>query len=647
MSINQSLQLAIIHFNAGRLHEAENLYHAILQEQPNHPDANYNLGLLAGQMGKLDLGLAYLQRAWESEPTNEIICLTLAECLLNLDRSSDALRIIKDTMQLSELNDQKAEYLQQLATSIVTGERPEISIEAEFCDLFNAGHYAALEGQLTPLMKKFPNWPAGWHLKGITLLAQNKDGETELRSAVSLNPNDAAYHSSLAQQLFQKGDLVKAISSFQAVVKLQPDLKEAHHNLSKLLFETKSFDDAKHSYHASVPDVSIDQISVCDILGVKEFCCKTGSPYQLVQPAHSISVAMPKYIGVKFGAATGVTESNELYVAELSQAKILAKHSIVILNQNTVLNDNLVHPLGNSVDLRFELAVKSQAHKKIMIDQSAFKTVHAERGIHLSGPSTFVYGHWVFEHLPKIKLFDAVPKYNTYPVYVDAAMPASHYQALELLTQGKRKVIPIESDTSVEFDKLVVAPTFTFIPFSTKPNTPVNIHIAPASQEAAMFLRERILSALNLNADRIPSKQHGRRIFIGRKHTGRTLINQVEIQELLSSYGFEVIYPEEHTFDQQVKIFNEAEYVFGPNGSAFSNVIFCKKGSKIVSFVQSYGSNFSSWPQVLEQLGLRHLYVAGHAISESSWHEHHFDYVVPIPLVKQALEYYGLRISPS
>src|ERR1039457_4021496 len=90
LSLDIALQQAVTHHQAGRLQEAERLYRAILQSHPHQPDANHNLGVLAGQVGQHAAGLPYLQNAWKIDPDKEQFCLTLTECLLKMDRSSDA-----------------------------------------------------------------------------------------------------------------------------------------------------------------------------------------------------------------------------------------------------------------------------------------------------------------------------------------------------------------------------------------------------------------------------------------------------------------------------------------------------------------------------------------------------------------------------
>ena len=52
LTLDQALQQAVAAHREGKLQDAELLYRAILQSQPNHPDANHNLGVLAVAVGK-------------------------------------------------------------------------------------------------------------------------------------------------------------------------------------------------------------------------------------------------------------------------------------------------------------------------------------------------------------------------------------------------------------------------------------------------------------------------------------------------------------------------------------------------------------------------------------------------------------------
>lgn len=129
--IEQSLRQAIAHHQAGRLQEAEGLYHAILQVQPGHPEAKPNLealmlqvklaalftgkhfteattltqsmterfpqngfgwmmlGMLFRQDGKTEDALAYTQKAAALSPTYAAAHYNLGSIFIELERLID------------------------------------------------------------------------------------------------------------------------------------------------------------------------------------------------------------------------------------------------------------------------------------------------------------------------------------------------------------------------------------------------------------------------------------------------------------------------------------------------------------------------------------------------------------------------------
>jgi tetratricopeptide (TPR) repeat protein len=97
--VEDVLRQAIAHHQAGRLQEAEQCYRAILQAQPEHPDANHNLGVLAAQVGQPVAGLPYLKTALAVNPAQGQYALSYAEALLAAGQAEHALRVIEEAMQ--------------------------------------------------------------------------------------------------------------------------------------------------------------------------------------------------------------------------------------------------------------------------------------------------------------------------------------------------------------------------------------------------------------------------------------------------------------------------------------------------------------------------------------------------------------------
>ena len=60
MTIDEALRRGVEAHQAGRVQEADGYYTAILQSQPDHPDANHNLGLIAVGVNKIGEALPLL-----------------------------------------------------------------------------------------------------------------------------------------------------------------------------------------------------------------------------------------------------------------------------------------------------------------------------------------------------------------------------------------------------------------------------------------------------------------------------------------------------------------------------------------------------------------------------------------------------------
>src|SRR3990172_4654668 len=99
LTVEQALQQAIAHHQAGQLQDAERLYRAILQIQPKHPDANHNLGGLSCQLGHQAAGLPYLKAALTANPAQAQYSLSYAEALLATGQAIEARNILRTAMQ--------------------------------------------------------------------------------------------------------------------------------------------------------------------------------------------------------------------------------------------------------------------------------------------------------------------------------------------------------------------------------------------------------------------------------------------------------------------------------------------------------------------------------------------------------------------
>ena len=94
LTIEQALQHGLAAHKQGKLQDAERLYQAILQSQPSHADANYNLGLIAVSLNKVALALPLFKTALEAFPEIEQFWLSYIDALIKENQLETAKSVL-------------------------------------------------------------------------------------------------------------------------------------------------------------------------------------------------------------------------------------------------------------------------------------------------------------------------------------------------------------------------------------------------------------------------------------------------------------------------------------------------------------------------------------------------------------------------
>jgi tetratricopeptide (TPR) repeat protein len=227
---DELLHHAATFHDAGRYAEAEELYLRILAAEPMHPDANYNLGLLALHFGRAELGLPYLQAAWKADPLVRQYWQALAECLLALVRFEEVLSLtgvaVKHGMQTPQLL-----RLSFFAQRGLDRTPPPDDVAEEVLALFRSGRNAELEQRLRPLLAEYPGWGLGWKTMGAIMLYAGRDAEEMLRRVVALAPQDAEAYKNLGVALLDSGKIVDAVACYRKSMEIEPQGADVYSNL--------------------------------------------------------------------------------------------------------------------------------------------------------------------------------------------------------------------------------------------------------------------------------------------------------------------------------------------------------------------------------------------------------------------------------
>jgi hypothetical protein len=173
-------------------------------------------------------------------------------------------------------------------------------------------------------------------------------------------------------------------------------------------------------------------------------------------------------------------------------------------------------------------------------------------------------------------------------------IPSSIKVAYEALV-GQENIIYIQSDHKI-FSKEILIPNQSVEVFDNcfgMPEENCKFDI-----QRLQTLSTELISKLNIKPTRFE------KIFVLRKGNWRNFKGQDLLVEEMVNLGFHVISPEELSIEEQVSVFNGARLIVGASGAAWANLIFCQKGTKILSICSNLMAPWDMHRRIAISLGL-------------------------------------------
>ncbi len=340
----------------------------------------------------------------------------------------------------------------------------------------------------------------------------------------------------------------------------------------------------------------------------------------------------PHIWGERVASETIFALSNKPYVVDIKDARIFSNSSIILTAEGTALSDMGAHPdFGPYISFAYEKIVLTQEADKVLLNFGEFQTREIEAGILLSGLASSFFGHWFPDFLPKLKFLQQHPDFINLPIIVDVGMPQSHFEHLRRFANNP--LILLQANESLLCKRLLVASSPTFFPVEMLPNSIPVQELPGLSPRAMCFLRgNEFDNTMNPG---------NRRIFLARKNMKwRRVLNEEEIAIDLLKIGFETVYIEEMTMREQIKLFQSAQCIVAPNGSALLNLIFAAKETKLVVLLQPNVFNWGTFQGPMDALGYQSICVSGEYAKVEN--QKHSDYYVSIQKIYEALSYLGI-----
>ena len=270
LTIEQTLQQGVAAHKAGKLAEAEQLYRAILQSQPKHPDANHNLGVIAVSFNKADLALPLFKTALGVNPKIEQFWVSYIDALVKANQLKGAEQAIKKAKR-NGFNAKKLKALLSQSKGRTDTKVPSQAQLSSLLEYYQNGRFSDAENLAKSLTEIFPKHQFGWKMLGTVLKQTGRVNEALVanQTSVQLVPQDADAHYNLGNTLKELGRLDEAEASFRQATTLEPDYAKAHNNLGIILQKLGRLDEAETRYRQAIafkPDYADAHYNLGDAL---------------------------------------------------------------------------------------------------------------------------------------------------------------------------------------------------------------------------------------------------------------------------------------------------------------------------------------------------------------------------------------------
>ena len=135
-------------------------------------------------------------------------------------------------------------------------------------------------------------------------------------------------------------------------------------------------------------------------------------------------------------------------------------------------------------------------------------------------------------------------------------------------------------------------------------------------------------------------ESYPKKLFLPRKGKYRALTNNDEIEDFFKSQGYFFLEPHKVSLEEKIKYFYNADKIAGSYSSAFSNIIFCKPGTKALLF-SNYQRIFETWLSMhYQHFDIDMMFVTGFDIKKEN--SAHTSFFIPLDKIIAAGKYLGL-----
>ena len=271
--------------NAGDLSRAKQLYQKTLSLQPDHCEANHNIGAILASKNELKDALKFFKFALDTSPNVSLFWASYIDVLIKLDRVTESKTLIKaltdagiscdkieaishklnvlhqepgaqECDELDELiNQKKFDEAQEKCLSLLKTYPSSAALNVHLGKCyFERGHIEHAITCYTKATQYQPKWEIGFAFLGQANYSQgNLDQAIEAyKKAISLNPKYEEAYNNMGVALQEMGKVEEAIEAYEKTLSLNPKYEEIYNNMGVALQDIGKVEEAIEAYEKAL-----------------------------------------------------------------------------------------------------------------------------------------------------------------------------------------------------------------------------------------------------------------------------------------------------------------------------------------------------------------------------------------------------------
>lgn len=379
----------------------------------------------------------------------------------------------------------------------------------------------------------------------------------------------------------------------------------------------------------------------CKTMSVLEYCKKNSIKINYIENEKTREVIVHPALN---GLCNSIPKKGKIpvypvYVIELKNAIITGGNDGIIMN-DYVLNDRIDYIRKNAFGPKPSYCFSvDNARENILIKRLEGEKI--EKGLCVIGRFPENWWHITFELLSKIQLFDMDSKYLDWPILIDdaAIKDRNSFKLLECLNLKKHPLIVLKKDESIMVRNMVYASCMVteilgnYTDKHSRDKLPYKTYLFN-NKLSINYIRSCVLRTINYNPQR--------KIFIARAKKGR-LLNEKEVAEFFENHGFEILYSDHLTFEEEVEAFSNAKILISTMGGAMTNLVYASPKAVVVCiFPHKAVATMSMYQEIAHIVGFKFFNQDAEIVKEpSTWDA--LEYKISLENCKQLVENLNIK----